>query len=299
MSVLTPEFEFVDRASQSIRYLEHGWPTELCRWHAHEEYELHLIVATEGKAFVGDYIGPFSPGALFLCGPNLPHNWITDEIGETATVGLRDMLVQFNQDSVDRLKIAFPEFSALDDMLARSRGGIEFIDFDFSQARHALEGIRDTLGADRILRVLQFLLMVNAHPKQKTLSETRLSLPKAQAGRNNIADVVDYLTQNFAEDIRLEDAANMAHMSATSFSRNFQKMTGSKFSTFLTKVRIGQACFRLQATEEKVATICHEVGFRNLANFNRHFLQVKDMTPSEYRDLMRSELMPATEKSHG
>ena len=64
-------------------------------------------------------------------------------------------------------------------------------------------------------------------------------------------------------------------------------------------VRIGQACSRLLATEEKVATICHEVGFRNLANFNRHFLKVKDMTPSEYRDLMRSELMPAPEKSHG
>ncbi len=42
---IVPEFEYVDRATQSIRYLEHGWPTNLCRWHSHKEYELHLITA--------------------------------------------------------------------------------------------------------------------------------------------------------------------------------------------------------------------------------------------------------------
>ena len=29
MSNLTPEFEYVDRAVESVRYLEHGWPTDL------------------------------------------------------------------------------------------------------------------------------------------------------------------------------------------------------------------------------------------------------------------------------
>ena len=69
---MTPKIELVDRTLRSIRYLEHGWPTELCRWHAHEEYELHLVVATRGKAFVGDYIGEFEPGYLYLTGPTCP-----------------------------------------------------------------------------------------------------------------------------------------------------------------------------------------------------------------------------------
>ncbi len=290
MSILTPEFEFVDRASESIRYLEHGWPTELCRWHAHEEYELHLIVATQGKAFVGDYIGPFGPGALFLTGPNLPHNWITDALGETDAVGLRDMLVQFNAENINRLKQAFPEFRSLDDMLSRSVGGIEFQNFDLSQAQMLFAAVRDAHGADRILKFLNLLLTVNAHPQKKRLSDHNVAFPDFKAKKSGIADVVDHITTNFSEDITLDQAADMAHMSTTAFSRNFQKMTGTKFSEFVTKVRVGQACSMLQATDQKIATICHEVGFRNLANFNRHFLKVKEMTPSAYRDLARAEL---------
>ncbi|MEO1138424.1 MAG: AraC family transcriptional regulator [Pseudomonadota bacterium] len=293
MSLLTPEFEFVDRTTESIRYLEHGWPTDLCRWHSHEEYELHLIVETRGKAFVGDYIGSFAPGALFLTGPNLPHNWITDRIGECAPVALRDMLVQFNQENIDRLKNAFPEFRALDEMLRNSFGGIEFLNFDLSVARMHFAAIRDAHGADRIVKFLDFLLAVNMHPEQKRLSGHKAVFPDIQAKTSGIADVVDHITTNFAEDISLKDAACLAHMSPTAFSRNFPKLTGCRFSEFVTKVRIGQACSMLQGTDEKIATICHEVGFRNLANFNRHFLKVKDMTPSAYRTLTRSELASA------
>jgi AraC-like DNA-binding protein len=32
-----------------------------------------------------------------------------------------------------------------------------------------------------------------------------------------------------------------------------------------------------------IADICFQVGFSNLANFNRRFLEIKGMTPSEFR----------------
>jgi AraC-like DNA-binding protein len=135
--------------------------------------------------------------------------------------------------------------------------------------------------------------LVSKHPYQKQLSDHTVAFPSRNTKQTGIADVVDHITTNFAEDLSLEDAADMAGMSPTAFSRNFQKFTGSRFIEFVTKVRIGQACSMLQATDDKIATICHEVGFRNLANFNRHFLKVKAMTPSAYRDLTRSELAPS------
>jgi AraC-like DNA-binding protein len=291
MSILTPEFEYVDRAVESVRYLEHGWPTNLCRWHSHEEYELHLIVATKGKAFVGDYIGDFGPGSLFLCGPNLPHNWVTDDIGAPEVVDTRDMLFQFNQVSVDSLKEGFPEFRELDELLERSKGGIEFANFDLAFARKSLTDIRNAHGAMRVLKAMSFLLMIKDHPNQKRLSVANVSYPNFKTSTSSIAEVVDFITEHFAEDISLSKAADMAAMSQTAFARNFQKFTGSKFSEFVTRVRIGQACSMLQATDLRVATICHEVGYNNLANFNRHFLKIKQMTPSNYRDFVRRELL--------
>ena len=291
MSILTPEFEYVDRAVESVRYLEHGWPTNLCRWHSHEEYELHLIVATKGKAFVGDYIGDFGPGSLYLCGPNLPHNWVTDDIGAPEVVDTRDMLFQFNHVSVDSLKEGFPEFRVLDELLERSKGGIEFANFDLAFARKALTDIRNAHGAMRVLKAMSFLLMIKDHPDQKRLSVANVSYPNFKTSTSSIAEVVDFITEHFAEDISLSKAADMAAMSQTAFARNFQKFTGSKFSEFVTRVRIGQACSMLQATDLRVATICHEVGYNNLANFNRHFLKIKQMTPSNYRDFVRRELL--------
>ncbi|MDC0011967.1 helix-turn-helix domain-containing protein [Octadecabacter sp.] len=51
----------------------------------------------------------------------------------------------------------------------------------------------------------------------------------------------------------------------------------------------------LYATELQITEICHIAGFKNLANFNRHFLKVKAMTPSEYRDTARKDLIPQLE----
>lgn len=290
MSVV-PEFEFVDRTTESIRYLEHGWPTDLCRWHSHKEYELHLITETRGKAFVGDYIGEFRPGSLFLTGPDLPHNWVTDEVANPDPVEIRDMLVQFSQENVDQLTLAFAEFSEMSKMWEQARSGIEFVGFDPTFARGHLERIRNTRGAERISAFIRFLVRINEHAEKRTLSVVTVAQPEGSSKQARIAEVVDHVTRNYSEDFSVDKAASMAGMSAPAFSRNFQKYTGNKFVEFVNRVRIGQACTMLYVTDESVSAICYEVGFQNLANFNRHFLKMKEMTPTVYRETARNELM--------
>jgi AraC-like DNA-binding protein len=291
VSIVLPEYEYVDRAMETIRYLEHGWPTDLCRWHSHDEYELHLVVATRGKAFVGDFIGDFGPGTLYLTGPNLPHNWVTDEITSTGPVEVRDMLVQFNQENINQLAQAFPEFNEMNEMWELARSGVEFAGFDPTFARGHLERIRNTRGAERIAAFIRFLVRVNEHAEKKALSVVRVSQPEGNTRQARIANVVDHIVTNYAEEMSLQQVAGMASMSVTAFSRNFQKVTGNRFVEFVNRIRIGQACSMLYATDSQVSSICFDVGFQNLANFNRHFLKMKNMTPTAYRELARSELL--------
>lgn len=290
MSIPQPELEYVDRATESIRYLEHGWPTDLCRWHSHKEYELHLITCTTGKAFVGDYIGEFLPGSLFLTGPYVPHNWVTDEHVNPEPVEVRDMLVQFSEDSIADLTCAFSEFKEMSSMWEMAKSGIEFTGFDTNFARGHFERIRNTRGAERIAAFIRFLVRINEHAEKRELSVSGIAHPEGGAKQARIGQVIDHIAQNFADDISLEKAAVMAGMSSPAFSRNFKKSTGNNFVEFVNRVRIGQACSMLYATDDPVSSICYEVGFQNLANFNRHFLRMKEMTPSAYRELARNEL---------
>jgi len=296
MSIIKPEIEKVDRSTRSIRYLEHGWPTDLCRWHAHEEYELHLVVETRGKAFVGDYIGDFKAGDLFMTGPNLPHNWITDQVW-SKPVEIRDMLIQFSHVSVEKLADGFPEFSQVLHMLQLAESGIYFEGFNPTFARGHMESIRDNKGAERILAFVRFLVRLNEHAEKKTLSISKLIQPEGGSKQARIAEVVDHITKNFSDSISVAQAAEMANMTEITFSRNFAAVTGHSFVDFLNRIRIGQACGMLYASDSQITSIAQEAGFKNLANFNRHFLKVRGMTPSEYRETARKDLTPKRESS--
>ncbi|MDC0551326.1 AraC family transcriptional regulator [Amylibacter sp.] len=289
MSIMHPQFEVVDRSNRSIRYLEHGWPTDLCRWHAHEEYELHLIVETRGKAFVGNFIGNFEPGSLFLTGPNLPHNWVTDSVS-TEKIEIRDMLVQFSQKSFEKLAEGFPEFGGIRKMLDLAASGILFKGFNSTFARGHMEAIRDSIGPERILAFIRFLVRLNEHAEKVTLSETKLVNVDGNSKYARIGNIIDHILENFDVDLNAVDAADMAGMSLTTFGRNFSSVTGHSFVEFVNRVRIGQACGMLYASDDQVTSICFDVGFKNVANFNRHFLKIKGMTPSVYRETARKQL---------
>ena len=289
MSIMHPQFEVVDRSNRSIRYLEHGWPTDLCRWHAHEEYELHLIVETRGKAFVGNFIGTFEPGSLFLTGPNLPHNWVTDSVS-TEKIEIRDMLVQFSQKSFEKLAEGFPDFGGIRKMLDLAASGILFEGFNATFARGHMEAIRDNIGPERILAFIRFLVRLNEHAEKVTLSETKLVNADGNSKYARIGNIIDHILENFDDELNSVDAAEMAAMSLTTFGRNFSSVTGHSFVDFVNRVRIGQACGMLYASDDQVTSICFDVGFKNVANFNRHFLKIKGMTPSVYRETARKQL---------
>lgn len=293
MSIILPEIEIVDRSAESLRYLEHGWPTELCRWHTHEEFEIHLITATTGKTFVGDYIGTFKPGSLFLTGSNLPHNWVTNDTYE-GSVEIRDMLVQFGSRKIESVIETIPEFRELKALFDLAPSGVEFIDFDPEIAKYYLEQIRDGKGASRIISLLTLLDLLNRHPNKHALSVVQLSQKATNMKTIKIGEVVDYITENFADEFPVARAASMAGMSETSFSRNFHSVTGNRFTEFVNRIRIGQACVLLFETDEQVSSICYDVGFQNIANFNRHFHKMKNMTPSEFRNSARTSMASPT-----
>ncbi|MFC3853834.1 helix-turn-helix domain-containing protein [Salinispirillum marinum] len=280
MSTREPEFELVPEDAHCIRYLEHGADSQLIRWHYHKEYELHLLVSTRGKAFVGDYIGPFAPGCLVLTGPNLPHNWIT--LGDMGS-GIRDRVINFSHEFMVSLMQSIPEARQLETMLESSVYGLQFTPHVTEQVLPLFEEVSQSEGFSRVAAFLKIMAHLAASKAYTTLSSRRYNHQHDQKTIAHINRVVNYITQNFTQDITLEDAAAQLNMGPVVFSRFFHRATGQRFKDVVLQLRVSKACEYLEMTDDPVTNICFNVGFSNVSNFNRRFLAIKGMTPTEYR----------------
>ncbi len=265
----------------AVRCLEHGYPNPLVRWHYHEEYELHLIVETRGKVFVGDYIGQFEPGHLVLTGPRLPHNWISTDVPEGG-VALRDMVMQFPDAPLRQAAALIPELAEVLPLLERSRHGIEFFGLS-AVARERFDRIRGVHGLQRFALFCDFLGELARCSDYRLLSAVQLQSFDDDAALARISSIVDYITEHYAEDFSMADLCGKVGLSESAFSRTFRRATGNTFTDFVTRLRINKACQLLMETDRYITNVCYDVGFNNVANFNRRFLQIKGQTPKEFR----------------
>ncbi len=276
----TPELER-NNNDGFMRYLEHGFPSPLIRWHCHDEYELHLIVASRGKLFVGDYIGTFAPGNLVLTGPRLPHNWIS-VCGPDDCFPLRDMVLQFAHAPLESAAENIPELREIFPLLDRSTYGVEFVGLGEMATARFLR-IRESTGADRFVEFIGFLSMLARSTEYRLLSSARMQSYDDDASLAKINSILNYITSNYCDEISAQDIAGQQGMSLSKFSRFFSHATGNSFTDFVNRLRINKACQLLMNTDHYVGNVCYEVGFNNLANFNRRFLALKGITPKEFR----------------
>jgi AraC-like DNA-binding protein len=104
---------------------------------------------------------------------------------------------------------------------------------------------------------------------------------------DQVKKVYDYVLRNIQENITLETAAEILHMTPGSFCRYFKKRTGKSFIQYLIDIRMSVASQMLSQTEKPISQICIESGYNNLANFNFYFKRTMKLTPSEYRKNFR------------
>jgi AraC-like DNA-binding protein len=265
-----------------VRCVSHGTPSPLIRWHYHEEYELHLVVASTGKMFVGDYIGTFAPGNLVLTGPRLPHNWISTDVAPEG-LPLRDHCIIFKRAPIDQASVSIPELKEVLPLLDRAVQGVEFFGVS-EQVLGYFERISASQNVARLAVFLELLGLLSHSDNYRLLSNAWVATTDDDdKSTDQINAIVTYISEHYPEPLTMADVAKRFRMSESHFSRVFRRGTGNTYTDFLIRVRISRACQLLMQSDENVATICYDVGFNNVANFNRRFLDVKGTTPSAFR----------------
>ncbi len=267
---------------ESFKWDIYDYPCATTYWKHQSEYEIHLIRKTTGKAFIGDYIGEFGPGCLMAVGSNLPHSWISD-LQPGKVVQERDIVLQFDMALFTRAVAIFPEVTEIIPLLNTWHRGFQFHGETAGRGAMLMEEIGKAQGFHRLVLFLELVRCLVQSSERTPLASADCVPSLDQDAPRIIQKVMSYILDNFKDTVSLSEAARIAGMGESSFSRFFKKNSGNNFVDYVRKLRVSHACRILSETNMPVTEVCFEAGYNNISNFNRHFLAEKGVTPSRYR----------------
>lgn len=94
---------------------------------------------------------------------------------------------------------------------------------------------------------------------------------------------IKYIRAHLHYPISLEEVSEYVHINAKYLSRSFLKETGMKFTEFIQKERIREACVLLRTTKMPCIEIANTLAFSSQSYFIKIFSDVMNTTPQKYR----------------
>jgi AraC family transcriptional regulator, activator of mtrCDE len=157
------------------------------------------------------------------------------------------------------------------------------------------EAERDGAGSAAIMSALCTVLIAlvlrtsaasNAHGRLWTaVSDPRLSR------------IIQNILARPEERWSIERLSAEAAVSRATFIRRFQAATGVTFGQFLTRARLMIAADLLTSSDQKIAGIAAEVGYKSESAFTRAFRAAIGETPVHFRRSQQKDLLPGTDDS--
>jgi YesN/AraC family two-component response regulator len=113
-------------------------------------------------------------------------------------------------------------------------------------------------------------------------------IPKAK-GKNHIANILDYIHQNYHQDIDINTLAEYVGLSYSHVRKIFYDETGENIVNYINNLRINEAKQMLRQSNLSINEIAANLGYNNRQSFTRFFKKYEGITPGDYRNLNVAE----------
>lgn len=254
------------------------------KWHNHPEYELVLITKGWGRRSIGDHIDRFEPGDIAFIGPYVPHEYICDGCcyDDLTNIQSECIVIQFDHTFLGEQFFKLPENKPLLKIFSDAKHGFKFK----KGAGEKIAGIMTMMvhmnDTERLYALFSIFSILSQKLEYELLSSPQFVTTFLSNENKVMNRVVQYMMQNFQNDIRVNDLLDVALMSHSAFCNLFKATYRMTFKDYLLKIRIGYACRQLMENNKSISEIAYNSGFENLSNFNRQFKKIKKVTPKEY-----------------
>ena len=249
-----------------------GVNDNMTKSHFHDFYELYYLEGGGRHIIIEGLINTIEPGMFAIKAPYVMHH----SFG-SVDVPFKRIVLYFNPSAIDS--------EALSKALSNSTG----IYRPTPKASAAIHNIlklilkeedNPTIYRDELLHSLLNLLLI-AILRQTPYKEKNSS-------RHLIGDIIDYIHDNYCEDITLEALSKRFFVSPYYLCREFKRITNRTIVQYINITRVSNAQRSIMETDKSITEISRLTGFSNLTHFNRVFKKYSDMTPSQYRKKYRS-----------
>lgn len=207
---------------------------------------------------------PVTYNTSFLCSRNdssekVPREWIEDERRLVRPLFEKDYFVTRDKNECGK------QINAIKDSIDLHRRG------DFVRVKNHISNL--------LVGALQSFSQIPPDP----------SYAETVTGEHsyNASAILLYLHEHFTEGLSLASVAEALHYSPRQCQRLIQESMGVSFSELLTELQLSFAKDLLVSTNESMESISMRSGFSSSRNFYHNFKLRENMSPSEYRKMMR------------
>ncbi len=106
-----------------------------------------------------------------------------------------------------------------------------------------------------------------------------------------VSMAIHFMRENIQRKLKIDEIAAFAGFSVSHFSSLFHKITGFSPISYLTHLKIQQACYYLDNTDMKVNQISMKIGYDDPFYFSRTFRKEMNISPADYRNKKKLEFV--------
>jgi AraC-like DNA-binding protein len=128
------------------------------------------------------------------------------------------------------------------------------------------------------LKFEELLLSLFSNHAHRELTDYFISLCQSQ-----LYHMSRVMEQNFAYNLKLEEFAQLCHMSLSAFKKSFKEYYRTTPAVWLKERKLDRALHQLLTSELSISQISFESGFEDTSHFIRVFKQRHGLTPLQYR----------------
>jgi AraC family transcriptional regulator, exoenzyme S synthesis regulatory protein ExsA len=129
-----------------------------------------------------------------------------------------------------------------------------------------------------ILKFEELLLSLFSNKKHRELTDYFISLCQSQGYH-----MTRVMEENFAYNLKLENYAQLCHMSLSTFKKSFKQYYHTSPATWLQQRKLQHALHLVTNTDLGISEISLECGFEDTSHFIRVFKQKHQLTPLQFR----------------